>query len=123
MSKSDLNGECSQCRNSGLSYCSITRHEAGIPAYHTKMVKGLCAHDLSYVVLFLAVCVVNDISPEILHCDIKQKMSLWGDCLSVGEVTSIVIRMAINKCFVINMIKFIAMFARCFNRGSAHYFL
>ena len=39
MSKSDLNGERSQCRYTGLSYCSVTHHEAGIPACRTEMVK------------------------------------------------------------------------------------
>ena len=32
-------------------------------------------------------------------------------------------RMATNKCFIINTIMFNIVFARCSNRGSAHYFL
>ena len=43
MSKSDLNGERSQCRNSGQSYCCATHREAGIPVCRTEMVK-LKAH-------------------------------------------------------------------------------
>ena len=39
MSKSDLNGERSQCRYTGLSYCSVTHREAGIPACRSEMVK------------------------------------------------------------------------------------
>ena len=39
------------------------------------------------------------------------------------EVPSIVIRIAFNKHFVINMIMFITMFARRSNAGSANYFL
>ena len=44
MSKSDLNGERSQCRYTGLSYCSVTYREAGIPACCTEMVKPLRRH-------------------------------------------------------------------------------
>ena len=40
MSKSDLNGKCSQCRRFGLLYCSVTHHAAGNSACHTEMVNG-----------------------------------------------------------------------------------
>ena len=43
--------------------------------------------------------------------------------LEVGEVPSIVIRIAFNKHFVINMIMFVTMFAQRSNAGSANYFL
>ena len=38
MNKTDLNGERSQCRYTGLSYCSVTHREACIPACRTEMV-------------------------------------------------------------------------------------
>ena len=52
MSKSDLNGERSQCWYTGLLYCSITHREAGIPACHTEMV-NMCMH--AYVCIYLHV--------------------------------------------------------------------
>ena len=52
MSKSDLNGERSQCRYTGLSYCSVTHGEAGIPACRTEMV-NMCMH--AYVCIYLHV--------------------------------------------------------------------
>ena len=59
----------------------------------------------------------------LINCNIVTLRYVTRERQRFEKALTIVNRMAINKCFVINMIMFITLFARCFNSGYVNYCL